>query len=238
MKQDGIDLWQFPLDGGPKAVNAALGVLCPDERAHFRQFGNTRLAAAFAIRRACRRIILARYLEIEPLEVRVCNTLSGKPEFPEPSAKLHFNASHSNDRGILAITRQFQVGADIERLRSIDANTLAARILSPSERLEFDKAEPDARIAGMFRMWTGKEALVKGIGVGLDLRDLPLIGLPMAPAPEVWKLAEFTGRMRSHGHWHVYSMTPSDGYHISIAAPSETAVTVINAQSLVAERGI
>ena len=77
MNQGGIDLWQFPLDDDPKVVNAALGVLCPDERTQYRQFGNSRLAAAFAIRRAYRRVILARYLEIEPLEVRICDTFSG-----------------------------------------------------------------------------------------------------------------------------------------------------------------
>ena len=90
----------------------------------------------------------------------------------------------------------------------------------------------------MFRVWTGKEALVKGIGICLDLRDLPLIDLPMAPAPEVWNSAGFAGRMKRHGQWHVYSMAPSDGYYISIAAPSEAAVKVINAQGLVAGWGI
>jgi 4'-phosphopantetheinyl transferase len=238
MNQTGIDLWQLPLDGGSEAVNAALRVLCTDERAHFRQFGNSRLAWVFAIRRAYRRVILARYLEIEPLEVRVHDTLSGKPEFPDPLTNLHFSASHSNGRGILSVSKQFQIGADIEHLRPIDTNTLAARILSPSERWEFDSVEPDARNSCMFRVWTGKEALIKGIGVGLDLHDLPLIDLPMAPAPGGWNPAGFAGRMRRHGQWHVYSMAPLNGYYISIAAPSEAAVTVINTQGLVAEWGI
>ncbi len=49
-------------------------------------------------------------------------------------------------------TFRFPVGADVERLRPVDAKALGARILSPSERLEFDTAEPDARDAGMFRV--------------------------------------------------------------------------------------
>ncbi len=151
MTGDGIDLWQFALDGDPEAVNAALAVLGPGERARFRQFANSRLAAAFAIRRAARRVILARYLGTGPSEVPIREARSGKPGLPGPP-DLHFNASHSADRGILAVASRFPVGADVERLRPVDAKALGARILSPSERLEFDTAEPDARDAGMFRV--------------------------------------------------------------------------------------
>jgi hypothetical protein len=134
----GIDLWRFPLDGGSEAANAALAVLCRDERTQFRQFENVSLAAAFAIRRAARRIILASYLGIEPAEVATRDTASGKPELSGASPDLYFNASHSRECGILAVTRRFPLGADVEHLRPIDTLTLAARILSPTERLEFE----------------------------------------------------------------------------------------------------
>ena len=238
MSGDGIDLWQFPLDGGSGATKAALAVLGPGEHAEFQQFGNAQFAAAFAIRRAARRIILAGYLGIEPSEVRTTESASGKPELREPSPDLHFSASHSTDRGVLAVTSRFPVGADVECLRQIDTTMLATRILSPSERLEFSVIEADARDAGMFQVWTGKEALVKGIGVGLDLRDLPLISLPVRSAPAVWRRAEFGGRMKVHGAWQVYSLVPADGCMISLAAPSEAAVTVMDAQDLLTAHGI
>ena len=237
MTGDGIDLWQFALDGGTGAVTAALEVLDPGERAQFRQYANSRLAAAFAIRRAARRIILARYLGAGPSEVPIRDAAAGKPGLPGPP-DLHFNASHSANLGILAVASRIPVGADVERLRPIDAKALGARILSPSERLEFETTEPDALEAGIFWAWTGKEALVKGIGVGLDLRDLPLISLPVAPAQAVWRVAEFGGRMQVHGRWQVYSLAPSAGYVISLAAPAEAAVTVIDARSLLAAHGI
>ena len=238
MSADGIDLWQFPLDGDPEAVNAALALLCPRERAHFQRFGNSQLANAFAIRRAARRIILAHYLGVEPSDVRTCDTPAGKPEFSDPPASLHFNASHSKNRGILAVARRFPVGADVERLRVIDTKALAGRALSASERFEFDHAEPEDRDAGMFRAWTGKEALVKGIGVGLDLGDLPLISLPFAATPTVWKPAQFGGRMKTYGQWYVYSRAPSEGYFVSLAAPTKVAVTIMDARGLLAGQGI
>jgi 4'-phosphopantetheinyl transferase len=238
MNADGIDLWQFPLDGGPEAVNAALVFLSREERILFRQFGNAQLAASFAIRRAARRIILARYLGVGPSDVRTRDAPAGKPELTSPSAGLHFNASHSKNRGILAVTRRFAVGADVERLRSIDVKALGGRILSPSERLALDHARPEDRDAGMFRVWTAKEALVKGFGVGLDLRDLPLISVPFAPAPAVWTPARFSGRMKAHGQWYVYSLPPSDDYHVGLAAPAEAAVTIMDARDVLAETGI
>jgi 4'-phosphopantetheinyl transferase len=238
MNAGGIDLWQFSLDGGPEAVNAALAFLCPGERTRFRQFGNAQLAASFAIRRAARKVILARYLGVDPSDVRTCDAAAGKPELPGPSAGLHFNASHSKNCGILVVTHLFPVGADVEHLRSIDTKALAGRVLSPPERVEFDHADPEDRDAGIFSAWTAKEALVKGIGVGLDLRDLPLITLPFAPAPAVWKLAQFGGRMKVHGQWYVYSLAPSEDYYVSLAAPAEAAVTVMDARGLLAGQGI
>ena len=94
MSGDGIDLWRFPLYGGPGTEDAALAFLCPEERAHLRQFGAPQLTAAFTIRRAARRIILASYLRIEPSEVRIWETASGKPELPDTPPGLYFNASH------------------------------------------------------------------------------------------------------------------------------------------------
>jgi 4'-phosphopantetheinyl transferase len=234
----GIDLWRFPLDGGSEAANAALAVLCRDERTQFRQFENVSLAAAFAIRRAARRIILASYLGIEPAEVATRDTASGKPELSGASPDLYFNASHSRECGILAVTRRFPLGADVEHLRPIDTLTLAARILSPTERLEFEIMAQSDRDPCMFRVWTAKEALVKGVGTGLDLRDLPLISLPLTPAAAVWRPAELGGRMNIHGHWQVISLTPSQGHIISLAAPAAATVTELDARGLLAERGI
>jgi len=237
MNTGGIDLWRFSLDGGPKAANAAFAVLCRDERAQFRQFENTSLAAAFAIRRAARRIILASYLGVEPAEVATRDTAYGKPELSGMPPDLYFNASHSRECGILAVTRRFPLGADVEHLRPIDTLTLAARILSPTERLEFHTVAHGDRNPCMFRVWTAKEALVKGVGIGLDLRDLPLINLPVTPA-EVWRPAGLGGRMNIHGHWQVISLAPLQGHIISLAAPAAATVTELDARGLLAERGI
>jgi 4'-phosphopantetheinyl transferase len=238
MSAAGIDLWQFPLDGGPAAVNAALAFLDPGERARFRQFAWAELAGAFAIRRAARRIILARYLGVDPSDVKTCDAASGKPVLSGKSAGLHFSASHSKDRGILAVTPRFPIGADVERRRPIDTRALAGRVLSPLERIELDGAEPEDRGAGIFCAWTAKEALVKGIGVGLDLSDLPLISLPIAALPNVWKPVQLDGRLKDHGRWHVYSPAPSENYFVSLAAPAEAAVTIIDARGILAGQGI
>lgn len=238
MSGDCVDLWQFSLDGGSGSVNAALAILCPHERAQFQRFGNPRLATAFATRRAARRIILAKYLDIEPSEVMISEAPSGKPVLSGPSPGLHFNASHSKDCGILAVSARHPVGADIECPRRICSNALAARILSPSERIEVGELAPDDFDAGVLRIWAGKEALVKGIGVALDLRDLPRINLPVAPAPAAWRQVGLEGRMKVHGRWHVYYPSVSDGCFTCLAAPFEARVTISDARGLLAGKGI
>jgi 4'-phosphopantetheinyl transferase len=238
MTVDGIALWQFNLGGGPGRINAALELLCPDERRQFRPFDNTRLAHAFAVRRAARRIILAHHLGGEPSEVSIHDASTGKPQLRGHVAGLHFNASHSKDRGILSVSSQFPVGADIECLRSIDTDMLSRRVLSPPERHEFVHAAPADRAAGIFTAWTAKEAIVKGIGIGLDLDDLTLISLPFAPAPAVWQPVALGGRMAVHGEWYVYPLAPSGGYYISLAAPAAVQVALFDAGDLLAGWGL
>jgi phosphopantetheinyl transferase len=235
MSLDGIDLWQFTLDCHPGAIGGFLALLSPEERKRFREYESAEIAHAFAIRRATRRLILAGYLGIEPLEVQTCNSSSGKPEIAEPSPGLHFSASHSSDRGVVAVTRRFPIGVDVERVRKIETRALAARILSAHERVEFEHTNPDDRDAGIFSAWTAKEAVVKGIGVGLDLDDLPQINFQFSRAPAVWAPAHFGGRMAAYSRWYVYALAPSEGCFVSIAAPAKAAVTIVDAHEILAK---
>lgn len=97
--------------------------------------------------------------DLPPIE----RTQRGKPYFPNSS--LHFSFSHTKNRVFCALSER-NVGIDAEDLdRQINLR-LADKILSPSERAQYDAA-PDKRIA-LLTFWVLKEALAKCTGRGLE----------------------------------------------------------------------
>ena len=93
----------------------------------------------------------------------------GKPALPAHDG-LHFNASHSGDHGLVALSRGGPVGVDLEILRSIsDPMALAARFFAVRETA-FLSAAPEPDRSRLFQtLWTRKEAVLKLLGAGLTV---------------------------------------------------------------------
>ena len=63
-------------------------------------------------------MLLDRYLEVSASKIAFHYSALGKPALLHPaSTELHFNASHSGDYAVFAITRAGETGVDIERVR-------------------------------------------------------------------------------------------------------------------------
>jgi 4'-phosphopantetheinyl transferase len=110
---------------------------------------------------------------------------------------LHFNLAHSEERVVLAVSEQL-VGVDIEvRRRISDIESLAAQVFSSREMSAW-KAPGDAE--SFLALWTRKEALLKGIGLGITehLKDVSVffgneaaIEVPRALSAEPWSIRTF-----------------------------------------------
>ena len=86
----------------------------------------------------------------------------GKPYFAE--GNLHFSISHTKNH-VFCVLSTAPVGIDAEELdRPVDLR-LADKILSPTEKAQYDAA-PDKRLA-LLRFWVLKEAAAKCTGEGL-----------------------------------------------------------------------
>jgi len=107
--------------------------------------------------------ILAGYLEIAAIRLKISRGVRGKPAI-ENDPSLHYNVSHSRDVLLLAVTRFEAVGIDVESLdRRVDYQRVAQRFFSPAEA---------ALVRGggcerFFTIWSRKEAFLKGIGEGI-----------------------------------------------------------------------
>lgn len=223
-----VTLWRFPLDG-PEA--AALALLTPAERAAHRRIATPRLAAAFAHRRAARRVLLAEATGCHPRDIRIVG--EGRPRLAGGGPE--FSASHSDGLGILAIA-PCAVGADVERYRPLAAR-LADRLLSPGERLDWAHLPAPGRQAELIRLWCGKEAWLKATGLGLDLGALGLIELPVAPTVG-WVPVKLTGRLARAEPWHVCWPAVEPGWGLALAACRPLPVEVRDAAPLLARHGL
>lgn len=119
------------------------------------------------------RAVLARYLDAEPAALAFRYGEHGKPSLARPEWHwLRFNLSHSADVAVVAVAAGREIGVDVEcpgRRRETDR--LAARFFAPSEAAHVHAAPPgEARDRAFYRVWTLKEAYLKGVGAGLTVQ--------------------------------------------------------------------
>ncbi len=138
-----------------------------------------RLAAQFTHAQARRRYVAARrfvrrtlgeWLGQEPAQIMFRTGPHGKPALASDSpAGAHFNLSHKGNWLLLALSNGRPVGVDLEEIVAHrNCRGIARRFLHPAEiQILGELGEPE--LAGSFtRLWTGKEALLKLCGDGLQ----------------------------------------------------------------------
>ncbi len=91
----------------------------------------------------------------------------GKPIFTD--IPLHFSISHSGRFSSVAFSLDYQLGLDIEMVRSVqDAKQLSKRFFSIEENLFLEKTGQSALLDNFFRVWSAKEAYIKALGRGIS----------------------------------------------------------------------
>ncbi|WP_282703689.1 4'-phosphopantetheinyl transferase superfamily protein [Streptomyces sp. CC219B] len=176
-------------DGGP-----LLGVLGPEER---RRASEMREAADRATYRAAHvglRLLVGGVLGVAPAEVAFirepcpgCGLAHGRPAVVGGS--VHFSLSHCERYAMIALS-PVRVGADLERIPAGRAADAVVAALHPRERAELRALCAADRGRELARVWTRKEAYLKGLGIGLG-RDVGLDYVGTArPAIAGWRLRE------------------------------------------------
>ncbi|WP_244299413.1 4'-phosphopantetheinyl transferase family protein [Streptomyces viridochromogenes] len=161
------------LDGGERARAAALHRVADRD--------------GYRVAHVCLRLLLGAYLGIEPSDVPlvrrpcpVCRAPHGRPDVPGVS--LCFSVSRTPGLCLFAFA-DTAVGVDIERLPDPEVVAALTTTLHPREADELAACPPNRRPAAFARVWTRKEAYLKGLGTGLgwDLRSDHLGACPHGP---------------------------------------------------------
>lgn len=93
-----------------------------------------------------------------------CGSQRGRPSVVHPRNEVHFSLARSGQWLLVAIA-PVPVGIDVESLASAETVVEVTPLLHPSEQREI-AASPDRREA-FTRVWTRKEAYLKGLGTGI-----------------------------------------------------------------------
>lgn len=137
------------------------------ERERIARLGLPLLRQRAALSRAWLRSVLGQLRDEAPEQVPLEISAHGKPFCRGGPA---FNISHSEDRLVIALSTEGEVGVDIEMIRPLeDLDNLAALVFSPAEQRQLSTLHPAGRLAAFYRGWTRKEALIKAVGKGLSM---------------------------------------------------------------------
>lgn len=135
-----------------------------------------------------RRVLLAYLTAARPSEIQFVEVDHKKPRLMTLDSSIEFSSGHSGDRGII-VTGPSPLGVDIEALeRPIDYLSIAEHCFADEEYADIRRFRGNARRMAFFNCWTGKEAYVKAIGVGLSkpLRSFAVQCAPDEPPGLRW----------------------------------------------------
>lgn len=138
------------------------------ERARAARFRFDRDRRRFLVRRGRLREWLGACVGERPERLAFVEGAYGKPVLAGLPGAPHFSASHSGELMMLAIA-DVEIGCDIERMDpALEWEPLAAGEFSTNESAALRALPQEAGRRAFFDCWTRKEAIVKGLGLGLS----------------------------------------------------------------------
>ena len=171
-----VDVWSVEVAVVAASERGLTALLDRGERARAARFVKSDDAIRYRVAHGALRTILGGCTGAAPADLRFARTEHGKPLL---DGGPHFSLSHSGGLVLVAVSREHEVGVDVEEVRPVpDARDLARRYFAalPASRIvDAPDAERDRRF---MIAWTAIEAIAKAEGTGLagierrfDLRD-------------------------------------------------------------------
>ena len=190
-----------------------------DEQARAKRFVTPESRSRFVTMRLILRSLLSQKLGRDISGVSFHYTESGKPFLP--NAQWHFNISHSESRGLIALSTHGAVGIDLEAIHPLpELQALAKRYFSATEQTTLDEVSGAQETERFYQIWTRKEALVKGLGLSFAevSNKLNVWGNAAHLSPKVPK----PYRQSNGSDWFLQDITNLDGFSAALASTIPT----------------
>jgi len=169
IQPDEVHLWRAYFNRLKKKYNLFKEYLSDPEKTEAARFGSEEIRLRYILSRGFVRRVLGFYLGANPASLEFSGRSSGKPYLQGVHKNsLHFNLSHSGNIILLGISRQREIGVDVELQRDIEQpEKIIGRLFLDDEKKRYVSLVEKKRMKFFFDLWTQKEAQVKCSGRGL-----------------------------------------------------------------------
>ncbi len=160
-----IHLWRASLLVSEKCCDMLSATLAAEERERAERYHSPHHRTAFTVGRGLLRTILSQYLPEKPEEIAITYNAHGKPGLV--NSPISFNLAHAGDLMVVAIAPEQTLGIDIEQVRPLaERDGMVRQFFTQFEQQQFFRVAEPERDRAFFRLWTGREALLKASGRG------------------------------------------------------------------------
>lgn len=229
LQEGEVHVWEGRLDRPAAEVQLLRALLSGDEQDRADRFHFERDRSRYIVGRGELRLLLAGYQGAEPEALRFEYGAFEKPSLR--GSDLHFNLAHSGPVVLFAVTRDGELGIDVEiEDRRVFSERLAERFFSPGEVASLKALSRSERAHAFLRCWTRKEAFLKARGDGLQLAldtfDVSLgPGQPVALLRTEWSRSEPT-------EWILSDLSDEDAGYVAALAIRTKAPPAIKRRAL------
>ena len=206
-----VHVWRAHLEQPAGVQDQFLRTLDLNERERAARFHFEKHRRRFILGRGFLRLLLGRYLNIAPEEVRFAYGPYGKPSLADEHAasRLRFNASHSHELAVYAFVQEREIGVDVEYNNAeFGGEDIARHFFSAYEVGQLLALPESERSAAFFRCWTRKEAYIKALGSGLS-HPLDQFDVTLAPHERAALIRDYRDAQAT-SRWSMFNLDLDD----------------------------
>jgi 4'-phosphopantetheinyl transferase len=162
-----VHIWKAELDLPAAEIDQLTPLLVSAELEKALRFRFDKHRIRYIAARAHLRKILSLYLQIPPIEIPITYADNKKPFLA--NSNIRFNLSHSENVAVYALVNNHQVGVDVEFIRELYDEGVAARYFNALENAWLASLPLEKRVAAFYQIWSRKEAAIKATGEGFAI---------------------------------------------------------------------
>lgn len=205
LNDNDVHIWLFHLNTTPPGIKRFYPLLSVDEKERSERFIDFMHRKRFIASHGFLRSVLSLYLDIPADELNFGKGDNGKPYLVADNVEqnIHFNLSHSQHLAMVAVSKQYEVGIDVECMeRNHEWQKLIKRFFTEPEQNAIFALPEDRQHQAFFEVWTRKEAHMKVTGKGLHLSPTQFtVSVP----PQAAALIE-DRQLDDIRQWHMYDL--------------------------------